>query len=86
MRFCTRHRGKTPIACSLEPSADVRTTVLLQLNRDGALGPTAAEDYLISEKHDDHAEKSRRLAFSVQDSFLINNTVNRYGYRMLQNS
>ena len=33
MRFCTRHRDKTPIACSLEPCANVRTTVLSQLNR-----------------------------------------------------
>ena len=77
-----RHRGETPIACSLEPCADVRTAVLSQLNRVtkkrnkttarvttcskrhvsarviqsfyrnrcGALGPTAVEDYLISEQ------------------------------------
>ena len=103
---------------SLEPCADVRTTVLSQLNRDstrrnkttarvttcskrhvsarviysfylnrcGALGPTAVEDYLISEQQDARVEKSRRLAVSVQNSHLINNTVNRYCYRMLQSS
>ena len=103
MRFWTRHIGKTPIACSREPCADVRTTVLSQLNRDmgrrnnttarvttcskrhvsaqvihsfylngcSALGPTALEDYLISEQQDAHIEMSRRFAFSVQDSFLM---------------
>ena len=119
--FCTRHRGKSPIACSVEPCADVRTTVLSQLNRDtgirnktkhlissarvttcskrhvsarviqsfylnkcGALGPTAVEEYLVSEQQDAHVEKSRRLAFSVQDPFLSCNTANRYCYRMFQ--
>ena len=116
MRFGTRHRDKTPIACSLEPCADVRTTVLSQLNsvtrtnqtarvttcskryvsarvgqsfylnRCGALGPTAVEDDLISEQQDTHVEKSRRLAFSVQDSFLNNTDDDRYCQRMLQNS
>ena len=110
LRFCTRHRSKTPIACLLEPGEDVRTTVLSQLkrgtarrkkpnsscdhvlerhvsariiqsfclNRCGALGPTAVGDDPISEQKDTHVKKSRRLAFSVQDSFLIHNTVNRY--------
>ena len=41
------------------------------LNGCSALGPTALEDYLISEQQDAHVEKSRRFAFSVQDSFLM---------------
>ena len=38
-----------------------------------ALGPTAVEDYLISEQQD-------TPAFSVQDPFLINNAINRCCY------
>ena len=50
----------------------------------GALVPTAVEDYLISEHQDAHGEKSRRLATSVQNSFLVNNTVNSCCHRMLK--
>ena len=34
MRFCTRHRGKSPIACSLEPCANVHMRILSQQDRD----------------------------------------------------
>ena len=52
MRFCTRHRGKTPFACSLEPCADVRTTFLSQLNRDtGRRNKTTARVIVCSKRH-----------------------------------
>ena len=34
MRFCTRDQRKSPIACSLEPCADVHMRILSQLDRD----------------------------------------------------
>ena len=35
--FCTRHRSRTPIACSLEPCADVRNSSVAneQKHREG---------------------------------------------------
>ena len=71
IRFCTSDRGKTPVVCSLEPCAGRAHTSSVpteQRHREkeqnnsyrcGALGPTAAEDYLISEQQDAHIEKSR---------------------------
>ena len=42
------------------------------------LWPTTVEDNVIFQQQGVHVSKSRRLTFSVQDSFLMNNTVNKY--------
>ena len=34
MRCCTRHRGQTPIACSLEPSMNMHVTITFPPDKD----------------------------------------------------
>ena len=72
VRFCTRHRGKTPIACSLEPCADVCTTVLSQLNREtGRKNAVPAQHtnrrtWLVSVQKQCTAEQVQREAEATQ--------------------
>ena len=40
VRFCTRHRGRSPIAFSLEPCEDVHMIILSQLDRETQEGRT----------------------------------------------
>ena len=71
-----RHGKKEQHNSSCEPRARKGTCLHKSSthsisNGCSALGPTALEDYLISEQQDAHVEKSRMFAFSVQDSFLM---------------
>ena len=83
-QFCrknrdTGRRNKTTARLTTCSKRHVSARVIHSFchSRCGALAPTAVGDYLISEQQDAH------VAFSLQDSFLINNTVDRYCFQQL---
>ena len=58
-RFCTRHRGKTSIACSLEPCMKMHATITFPLDRD---------------KGKEHRRRTRRMRLSTDVCQLADST------------